>query len=260
MSNFTVVLWDVDDTLLDFSYSQRYALEKCFRDVAGREMTEAHLRRYAEINDAYWKRLELGEVTKDQLQTGRFVALFREFGLEGIDVEAFCREYQAALGSVFSFLDDSLNVCRGLRGRVKQYVITNGVSSTQRGKLVLSGLADVMDGIFVSEEIGVPKPDIRFFEYCLNRIAETDKSKILVVGDSLTSDIKGGVQAGLATCWYHRTGKASAGESGRPVPCHSPAKSGVLPAGGTGEGELSRWKPDYEIGDLHMVYGILGMT
>lgn len=228
-SRFTTVLWDVDDTLLDFAYSQRHALEKCFH-LAGMEVTETQLRRYAEINDAWWKRLELGEVTKEQLLTGRFVMFFQEFGIEGIDVEMFRQEYQAALGSVFSFLDDSLIICRKLRGKVKQYVITNGVSSTQRSKLNLSGLADSMDGIFVSEEIGCPKPDIRFFEHCLKHVGEKDREKILVVGDSLTSDIKGGIGAGLHTCWYRR---------GRNL---SPD---------------TLWKPDYEIDDLHEIYSIM---
>lgn len=228
-SGYTSVFWDVDDTLLDFSYSQKYALEKCFRSV-GMEVTEVQLQRYAEINDVYWKRLELGEVTKEQLLTGRFVTFFQEFGIEGVDVETFRKEYQLALGSVFSFLDDSLTICRSLRGRVKQYVITNGVSATQRNKLKLSGLADCMDGIFISEEIGSPKPETEFFDYCIRHAVETDKSKILVVGDSLTSDIKGGIQAGLRTCWYRRRCRL--------------------------ETDV-RWKPDYEIDDLHEIYEIL---
>lgn len=227
MRKFTTILWDVDNTLLDFDYSQRYALAKCFHSI-GRELTEEQLRRYAQINDAYWKRLELGEVTKAQLLPGRFVTLFQEFGIEGVDVEAFRQEYQAALGSVFSFRDDSLAICRSLRGVVKQYVITNGVTATQRNKLEISGLAAVMDGIFISEEIGKPKPDVRFFHYCLQHVEERDKSKILVVGDSPTSDIKGGIQAGIPTCWYN-----------------------------AGESQAGDYHPDYEISDLHMIYEIL---
>jgi len=229
-SKFTTVLWDVDGTLLDFAYSQRYALTQCFRTIR-REAAEEELALYAKINDDYWRRLELGEITKEELLTGRFTTLFDRLGIEGVDVEAFCREYQDGLGSVYSYLDDSLAVCRQLQGRVKQYVITNGVASSQRKKLVLSGLTDVMDGLFISGEVGSHKPDPAFFAYCLERVGEKDKSCILVVGDSLSSDIRGGIRAGLPTCWYNRDCRPGSEDC----------------------------KPDYEIRDLHEIYDILGV-
>lgn len=234
MNRFTTVFWDVDDTLLDFSYSQRCALERCFRSI-GREITEEQIGLYVRINDEYWKRLERGEVTKEQLLTGRFFALFEKLGIEGVDLGVFAGEYQTALGSVFSFLDDSLNICRDLRGKVWQYVITNGVTRTQRNKLELSGLGEVMDGIFISEEIGSPKPHRAFFDYCLEHVEEKDRSRILIVGDSLTSDIKGGMEAGIPTCWYRRRGSGE--DSALGAVC----------------------RPDHEISDLHKVYGILGL-
>ncbi len=225
---FTTILWDVDGTLLDFPYSQRYALTQCFKSV-GIDVTEEQLNRYREINDSYWKRLELGEITKEELITGRFITLFEEYGLEGIDVNSFVAEFQLGLGSVFRFLDDSLTICKALQTQVKQYVITNGVPSTQRMKLKLSGFMDVMEDLFISEEMGTHKPDKAYFDYCLERIEEKDKSKILIVGDSLTSDIKGGVLAGIPTCWYRPDGTVNNTE----------------------------FKPDYEISDLHYIYDIL---
>ncbi|MDE6641940.1 MAG: YjjG family noncanonical pyrimidine nucleotidase [Acetatifactor sp.] len=230
MNQFTTILWDVDGTLLDFLYSQKYAITKCFRSI-GREITEEQIQRYSKINDGYWKRLELGEVTKEQLFTGRFVELFHEYRIENIDVEAFAQEYQEALGSVFSYLDDSLEVCRTLQGRVRQYVVTNGATATQRGRLELSGLAAVMDDLFISEEVGVPKPYRAFFDYVMAHIEEKDKSRILIVGDSISSDIKGGIQAGIATCWYRPEGTA----------------------------KDSVYRPDYEISDLHALFDILGV-
>lgn len=228
MSTFSTVLWDVDGTLLDFAYSQRYALTKCFHSI-GRDMTEEILERYAQINDSFWKRLELGEITKAELLPGRFIMLFEEYDIHGVDVEAFRQEYQEALGSVFSYIDDSLTVCRALQGHVKQYVVTNGVTSTQENKLKLSGLSQVMAGLFISEKVGAPKPHKAFFDYCLSHLEEKDKSRILVVGDSLSSDIKGGICAGLSTCWYRQEGTEN--------------KSGL--------------QPDYEISDLHQIYDIL---
>ncbi len=224
----TTILWDVDGTLLDFTYSQTYSLKKCFAS-AGIPITEEIIDRYDQINDGYWKRLELGEVTKAQLLTGRFATLFQEFGITGVDLEAFCKEYQTALGNVYRYVDDSNLICQSLRGRVEQYVITNGVTLTQRNKLKLSGLDVWMRDIFISESIGYPKPSREYFERCLGTVKERDRSRILVVGDSLTSDIRGGVQAGLKTCWYRLESSEN----------------------------LTEWKPDYEISDLHQIYGIL---
>ena len=209
MSRFTTIFWDVDDTLLDFPYSQSYALTKCFHSI-GREVTGEMITRYAQINDSYWKRLELGEITKAELLTGRFITLFQEYGIQNVDVEAFRTEYQEGLGSVYRYKDNSLEVCRTLKGRVAQYVVTNGVAATQRKKLKLAGFLDIMDGVFISEEIGAPKPDRAFFDFCIKAVKEQDRSRILIVGDSLSSDIKGGIQAGIATCWYRQEGTPNA--------------------------------------------------
>lgn len=228
MGDFTTILWDVDNTLLDFDYSCRASLRQCFRSI-GKVITDEMIACYTEINDAYWKRLERGEVTKEQLLNGRFVDFFAEYGLNDINVEHFRKEYQVNLGNIYSFKDDSLTICKSLQTKYKQYVVTNGVSSTQRSKLGLSGFAEVMDGLFISEEIGAPKPEKAFFEYCLEHVQEKDKSKILLVGDSLTSDIKGANSVGIKTCWYNPK------ELNRP------------------EG----YSIDYEIVDLHQIYDVL---
>ena len=230
MSKFSAILWDVDGTLLDFVYSQRHALTKCFQ-TAGLEITEEILQRYHEINDSFWKRLELGEITKAQLLTGRFTQLFEEYDIQNVDVEAFRKEYQEELGNVFSYIDDSLQICQSLHGKVKQYVVTNGVTSTQINKLKLSGFYDLMEELFISEQIGAPKPHKEYFDYCFAHIEEKDIRKILLVGDSLSSDIKGGVLAGIPTCWYRPEGTVNPTE----------------------------YKPDYEISDLHQLYEILGI-
>jgi 2-haloacid dehalogenase len=228
MSRFTTILWDVDGTLLDFEYSQRASLAKCFQTI-GREITEEIQDLYDQINDSYWKRLELGEITKARLLNGRFVTLFEKLAITDVDVEAFRLEYQDGLSNIFAYTDDSLNICKALQGNIKQYVVTNGVTSIQMRKLALSGLIDVMDGLFISEQIGMPKPHKEFFDYCLDHIEERDKSRILLIGDSLTSDIKGGVRAGIPTCWYRKEGTINS--------------SGLC--------------PDYEISDLHQVFDIL---
>ncbi len=206
MSKFEIILWDVDQTLLDFELSQAYALGESFQKF-GLEMKEEVLSRYAEINTAYWKRHELGEVSKEELLTGRFETLFLELGVENIDIGAFAAVYQKALGSVYYFRDDSFTLCSKLKGKVRQYAVTNGVTATQRNKLHLSGLDKILDDIFISEEIGYPKPQREYFERCFQRIPGFQKDKALIVGDSLTSDIRGGNQVGIPCCWYNPEGK-----------------------------------------------------
>ena len=176
----TTILWDVDNTLLDFDYSMRNSLKQCFLTV-GVEECEEMINRYAQINDMYWKRLERGEVTKAQLLVGRFKDLLTEFHMEHIDYIKFKEEFQENLGTIYAYLDDSLTICKALQNQYKQYVVTNGVAKTQQSKLGLSGLKEVMNGLFISDEIGFNKPDKRFFEYCLEHIEEKDKEKIIFI-------------------------------------------------------------------------------
>lgn len=202
MSRFNTILWDVDQTLLDFNLSQAYALKESFKQF-GLEMKNNTLSLYTDINTSYWKRHELGEVSKAELLTGRFKALFSELGVKNIDIENFAAVYQKSLGSVFYFRDDSYNLCSKLKGKVRQYAVTNGVTATQKNKLHLSGLDSILDDIFISEEIGYPKPQIEYFERCFERIPGFKKEETFIVGDSLSSDIKGGNEAGIVCCWYN---------------------------------------------------------
>ncbi|MFG6358944.1 MAG: YjjG family noncanonical pyrimidine nucleotidase [Acetatifactor sp.] len=227
---FTTILWDVDGTLLDFDYSMRASLRKCFHTL-GRTLTEDMVLRYSQINDGYWKRLERGEITKAQLLTGRFRDFFREYEITGVDETSFLREFQTGLGNNYAFEADALNTVKALQGHYRQYAVTNGVEATQRNKLNLSGLSEVMDGVFISEVIGCAKPGKDFFDYCLGQIGEKDKSRILIVGDSMTSDILGGIRAGIRTCWYN-PGERSHGFA---------------------------YSADYEISVLPQIYEVLGI-
>lgn len=227
---FTTILWDVDGTLLDFDYSMRLSLRKCFHTL-GRTLTEEMIQRYSQINDGYWKRLEQGEITKAQLLAGRFRDFFAEYGITGVDEPSFLREYQTGLGNNYALVPDALNTVKALQGHYRQYVVTNGVESTQKNKLSLSGLSEVMDGVFISETVGCAKPGKDFFDYCLEQIEEKDKSRILIVGDSMTSDILGGIWAGIRTCWYN---------------------PGERPHG-------LDYSADYEISVLPQIYEVLGI-
>lgn len=203
MRKYDVLLWDVDQTLLDFGKSQQDALGRSFEKY-GRIMDRETLALYVTINDSYWKRHERGEVSKKELLTGRFATLFARTGISDIPVEEFAAFYQKALGEVYYFRDDSYRLCQELKEEgIRQYAVTNGVSSTQRNKLRLSGLDRILDDVFISEEIGEPKPNPLYFEKCFQKIPEFSPKKALLVGDSLSSDIQGGNNAGVHCCWYN---------------------------------------------------------
>lgn len=199
---YDVILWDMDGTLLDFKVAQKEALTQVFRTIH-RPLTDEIIELYRHINDSYWKKLELGEVTQPELLDGRFRTFFEELGMEDVDVDAVRRTYEEVLGHVYEYIQDSLGLCTTLKSKCRQYIVTNGLSATQRRKIKLSGFCDCMKGCFISEEIGVDKPNKAFFDHVFAQIPDFDKERTIIIGDSLTSDIKGGMQAGIKTCYFN---------------------------------------------------------
>jgi len=203
------ILWDVDGTLLDFEKSERYAMTRCLGSI-GVAADDGMIRRYSEINLAYWGRLERGEVSRNEVLSGRFRDLFRSEGILCPDIEGFNRKYQLALGEVFFPNDDSVGLCQRLRHMgIAQYAVTNGSAAAQRNKLDISGLARLMDGVFISEEVGFEKPNIEYFNAVFKAIGPVDKDKTVIIGDSLTSDMRGGNNAGILCWWYNPEGRAN---------------------------------------------------
>ena len=198
-----ILLWDVDGTLLDFEAAAHAALKKLFEEFSLGDCTDDMIRRYSQINDAYWQRLERNEITKPQVLVGRFEQFFTEIGVPVTLAQAFNERYQIRLGDTIVYRDDSIHVIEKLRGKVKQYVVSNGTVVAQSRKLRLSGIGERMDGVFLSEQIGAEKPNKAFFDAVLDAIHPSDLSEVMIVGDSLTSDIRGGNNAGIRTCWYN---------------------------------------------------------
>ena len=202
-----VLLWDVDGTLLDFSRSERFGIRKCLEEIGFTSCTEAMLERYAAVNQSFWEALERGEVTKQEVLLGRFETFFAEEGIHCADIPAFNLSYQKKLGEFFFENEDAVRLCRSLKGRVRQYVVTNGTVTAQRRKLQGSGLGDCMDGVFISDEIGVEKPGAGFFDRVFEKIPPIGRDEVMIVGDSLTSDMKGGEDANIVCCWYNPKGR-----------------------------------------------------
>ena len=201
------ILWDVDGTLLDFLAAERAAIKTCFRDFGLGECTDEMVARYSRLNVTYWERLETGELTKAQVLRGRFEEFFASEGIAFDRIDDFNAAYQLSLGDTICFNDDSYAVVASLRGRVKQYAVTNGTVTAQEKKLARSGLGALFDGVFISGQVGFEKPSAAYFDSVLAAIGPVEKSETMIVGDSLTSDIRGGNNAGIVTCWYNPAGK-----------------------------------------------------
>ena len=201
------ILWDVDNTLLDFQAAERKALEGCFARFGLGVCSTEQIARYSALNTRWWKRLENGEVTKAQLLPGRFREFFAAEGIAFSAYDAFNDAYQLLLGETVVFLDHGYELVRELKAQgFRQYAVTNGTLIAQRRKLKNSGLDKLFDGVFISEEVGAEKPSPAFFDAVLAAIGSHEREELLLVGDSLTSDMRGGLWANIPCCWYNRRG------------------------------------------------------
>ena len=213
---YSTFLFDADDTLLDFQKAERTALRQVLL-AFGITPTDELMDRYSVINASLWHAFERGEVTKEDIKNERYRRLFEEFGVgQGINTREVNDRYLAFLSQGGFLVEGAATLCQALKKSGCQlYIITNGVPHTQRMRLEHSGLAPLFSDIFVSEAVGAQKPFKAFFDYVLSHIDEQDKRRILVVGDSLGSDIQGAVNAGLDCVWYNPKGRIN--DRGLPV-------------------------------------------
>lgn len=221
------VLLDLDDTILDFKKAERIAIGKTFRGI-GIEPTDEIIARYSEINTEQWEKLELGLVSREDALRDRFDILFKEFGVKysGIDTE---RTYEKLLEIGHYFMPGAEEMLEEIYNQYNLYIVSNGLASVQDSRLKSADISDMFKGIFISERIGGQKPDREFFERCFERIPGFERERAIIVGDSLTSDIRGGMNAGIMTCWYD--------------PYCKPMKAGIT--------------PDYRITDLNELPALL---
>jgi len=205
---FNILFWDLDETILNFEAAERAALQKGFREFHLGPCTDEMMRRYHVINIKYWERLERGEITKPEVLRGRYVEWFGVEGIECEDIDAFVAAFQINLGDTIVFYDNAKELLIRLKERgVKQYLVTNGTEVAQTNKLKKSGLDEIVDGVFISELLGAEKPSKAYFDEVLKAVqaecGKVEPKDILMIGDSLTSDMPGGERAGLTTCWYN---------------------------------------------------------
>ena len=202
------ILWDIDDTLLAFPPAEAEALRLALLACGLPEPTAAQTARYSAINLACWKALERGELSREALRVSRFRRFLAGEGWDAALAGAVVARYEAELAGQVYFVPGALELVTALRGKVGQYAASNGTRRVQLPRLARAGLDRLLDGVFLSEVLGAEKPDRAFFDAVCAHLPGLARREILMVGDSLSSDVLGGLRSGLVTCWYNPEGKA----------------------------------------------------
>ncbi|WP_252504914.1 YjjG family noncanonical pyrimidine nucleotidase [Sporosarcina sp. Marseille-Q4943] len=207
--NYDVFLFDLDDTLMDFGETEKNAFTNVFTTHGFPNALADFRDTYRAVSTVLWEDLEQGRITLAELKTERFRRLFLEHGLE-MDAEQFGQLYLDHLGKEVHLIEGVASMLHSLKG-ARLAVLTNGFKDVQLARIAASGLSGVFEAIFTSEEIGFQKPQREIFEHVFKQLQIKDKSRVLMIGDSLSSDIRGGNNFGIDTCWYNPKRKENNG-------------------------------------------------
>lgn len=232
-ANYYCILFDIDGTLLDFSAAEREAIEGTLGHF-GLPATDDAVAAFSSINAALWHKLEQGEIKKDKLTVQRFAELLEKLGAEG-DPVLMNNDFLTRLSKAAMPLPGAGEMLEELAEHCTIAAVSNGVLRVQLQRLDKSGLLKYFDGVFVSEKVGATKPNPRIFEYALKKLGIQNPKKVLMVGDSLGADIKGGINAKLDTCWCNFNGAEN--ETGI-IPTHTIRSYEELKLVAVGEEEL----------------------
>ena len=238
--NYKLVLIDLDDTLFDYPKAENSAFRSTFEEMGffkenrflknqnSEEFYTEIKKEYEKINSQLWKDLEKGVVDKEELKIIRFEKIIKKFKLE-YDSQKMSEIYLKKLGEGIFPFKSTEKLCKYLHSKYKIGIVTNGIKEVQYSRIKNSSIANYIDKIIVSDEVGVNKPDKRIFEFAINYFGILDKSEVVMIGDSLEADIKGGINAGVDTCWVNLKNMKN--------------KSKII--------------PKYEIRNLEEIFGIL---
>ncbi len=202
--NYQWLLFDADGTLFDYDRAESFALENTFRDL-NLPMQPEDQETYRQINHQVWVDFENRKITAAALRTRRFELLFEAIQLKA-DAAGFSARYLVNLSQQSHLVEGAEAVIKALARKYQLALITNGLSDVQRPRLAGSPIAPFFQEVAISEEIGAAKPDPAYFQAVFDRIAPVQRDQALVIGDSLSSDIQGGINFGLDTCWYNPEG------------------------------------------------------
>lgn len=225
---YKLLIFDADHTLWDFDKAERNAINRIFSNLSV-PFEESFLEIYRNINFTLWKKFEQNEISQKKIKTERFRLFLKEIGITA-DCEKISHDFLIYLSEGHDLLKGAYELIIDLKSRYKLALLTNGISIVQHPRYNNSILYGSFDAFVVSGDLGINKPDKAIFEYTLDKCEINDKSSVLMIGDSLTSDMQGGINAGVDTCWYNPEGKIN----------------------------HSHVKPNYEIKKLHELYQVLG--
>ena len=205
MAFYNCLLLDADGTLLDFEAAEHGAIAETLEHFS-LPCGEDSIQQYSEINDALWKELELGKISQNKLTVTRFEKLLAALQAQG-NAEEMNLYYRGRLAAHAEIIPGADELLAELSEVATLVLVSNGIEQIQMARLTDSGLIGYFDGIYISGRVGVAKPNRKIFDIALEQLGVTNRKKVLVVGDSLTSDIKGGNAAELDTCWLNLTEK-----------------------------------------------------
>ncbi len=200
----THILFDLDDTLFDFHRAEKEALRKTLIHF-GVDPTDEILSRYSVINQAQWKLLEQGKLTRAQVKIRRYQLFFEEFSLPFDPTEA-AKTYESLLSIGHYFIPGAEQLLENLCKDYNLYIVSNGTTAVQEGRLKSADLSRFVKRVFISEAVGFNKPSREFFDACFAQIPGLTRDRTIIVGDSLSSDIQGGINAGIRTVWFNPKG------------------------------------------------------
>ena len=205
---YKVILIDIDDTLFDYKKAEDNAIRRVFEDFEYFEK-EKNVERFEEIKKKYniinkdrWEKLEKDLITRDELKVRRFKELFKVANLS-YNPEEFSSRYLERLGEGVFLFDGAEDLCRYMKKKYKVAIVTNGIKEVQTSRIKNSGIAEYVDEIIISDELGISKPHPGIFEYALKKLRHENKNDVIMIGDSQTADIQGGINFGIDTCWIN---------------------------------------------------------
>lgn len=208
MKKYEILVFDADGTLLDYEMSEKVALTKTLKEI-GIEITKDIHEHYRNINAEFWTKMEAGEISVSELRILRFEGLLKKIGFDkNIDIEYFSDKYLSYLAEGNHLILGAKEICEELSKKYKIVILTNGIKNVQLKRIKESGIEPYISHIITSEEAGIGKPSVDIFKYMFEKINYSNVEKMIIIGDSITSDIKGGNNIGMDTCHYNPSKKS----------------------------------------------------
>jgi 2-haloacid dehalogenase len=213
---YPYIIFDADNTILDFTWSEADALRQTLSEAAGADFNpEIHIPLYRDINRQIWDQFENGEIDSENLKTERFRRFFSEIGSDNSPDEVS--------GTYLKYLAQSARFITGAEELLQKLsapgiclaLVTNGLTRVQTPRFRAAGMDRYFPIILISEELGTAKPDPEIFSLACDKMGVSNKREVLMVGDNLNSDIRGGNGFGIDTCWFN--------------PDRLPRENGILP-------------------------------